>query len=120
MAGGDNSTLLARPRLDWDCDVCENQPLDFNITGMPCINNITMRRLRNNPSILCVLNKFFTTKFWELIVAEANKFAAQNKVRPNGKIDDKWFNLTVDKLKTFFALCLLTSQVKTANLRDYS
>jgi len=61
----------------------------------------------------------FDDKFWEILVTETNLFARQtiNNERKKRKVDDTWYPVTFDKLKAYYALCILMAQVRKPNIQ---
>jgi hypothetical protein len=94
-----------------------DKPTQKPFHGVPGINCNVTGLLSEEVRPAHVFNMFVETDFWLHLVAQVNKYAASTTVQndsgsPNSGMESKWFDTTVDELKTCISLCIMRSCVK--------
>lgn len=75
-----------------------------------------------NITALQMVNKILTEELWKILVIESNRYANQtmlDETRTLKKFEDNWRDINIDEIKTYFALCILMSQVKKSSVQSY-
>ncbi|GFT52704.1 ATP-dependent RNA helicase A [Nephila pilipes] len=96
---------------DWIWKEIDNVPEIKTITGMPGVNPLTMQKLGANLKSLEVFEEVLNMNFWEILSTETNRCAEQEIKKehcPSKKIDVEWFPVTVDEMKAYFTLCIMS------------
>jgi len=75
--------------------------------------------LGTNAIRLCVLKQVLSDDFFEMIVRETNRYAAQMNMEHNTKMSKEWFPVTNDEIRAYFSLCTIMSQVKKSKIDMY-
>lgn len=108
-----------RPRLEnsqteWTWKTTDNEPQIKQFTATSGIKPNVLQRLGSDPSALKVFSEVFTEQFWELLAKETNIYAEQiiTEGSKKKKIDNEWFQMSVDEMKAYFALSIIMTQVK--------
>ena len=104
---------------EWNWKEKQNIVNIKQFTETPSINPLVLRRLGTNATPLCVLKQFLSDDFFEMIVRETNRYAAQINMERNTKMSKKFFPVTNDKIKAYFSLCIIMSQVKKSKIDLY-
>jgi hypothetical protein len=98
----------------WNTDSVQISKIPF--TGVPGLCRLAELNLGRNPTPYDIYKIIFGDDFFQMIADETNRFAKQKHAT---KPDDKWFDVSADEIKAFFAICILQSQVKKNTLRSY-
>lgn len=87
----------------------EKHTNNLKIFWNSCIKASVSNNLSENPGLLELFFIIFDNKFWEIFVAETNRFAyqAMHDERKKQKVDDTWYPVTLDEMKAYYALCIL-------------
>lgn len=91
---------------------------------MPGINGNVTGSLLEEVRPVHVFNMFVETDFWLLLLAQVNKYTVRTIVQNDGgcsynSMESKWFDTTVDELKSFISLCIIQSCVKKDTLQAH-
>lgn len=116
MSSSDDSDVAED---EWNWREKENIVNIKQFTETSGINPLVLRRLGTNATPLCVLNQVLCDDFFEMIVRETNRYAAQMKMEQNTKMNQEWFPVTNDEIKAYFSLCIIMSQVKKSKIDMY-
>lgn len=107
---------------EWIWEEIDNVPKIKKFTEMSGVNALILRKLGANPKSFDVLEEVLNMNFWEILSTETNRYAEQElkkEYRTSKKMDVEWFPVTVDEIKAYFALCIIMSQIKKADLKMY-
>ncbi|XP_015598511.1 piggyBac transposable element-derived protein 4-like [Cephus cinctus] len=103
----------------WNWTEEENIVNIKQFTETPGINPLVLRTLGANSTPLCVLKQILSDDFFQMIVTETNRYAAQMNMQRNTKMSKDWFPVTSDEIKAYFSLCIIMSQVKKSKIDLY-
>ncbi|KAI4490573.1 hypothetical protein M0804_003517 [Polistes exclamans] len=76
-------------------------------------------KLGINAAPLCVFKQVLCDDFFEMIVTEMNRYAAQIKMEQNTKMNQEWYPLTNDEVKAYFALYIIMSPITKSKIDMY-
>ncbi|KAG7202527.1 hypothetical protein KM043_009727 [Ampulex compressa] len=87
----------------------KNAPIVWKYSEHHGIKASVLNNLSDNPRILDRFFIKFDNKFWEILVAETNRFADQtiHGERKKRYVEDTWYPVTLDEIKAYYALCIL-------------
>ncbi|XP_015436675.1 PREDICTED: piggyBac transposable element-derived protein 4-like [Dufourea novaeangliae] len=105
---------------EWNWKEEENIVNIKQFTATSGINCLVSRRLGINATTLCVFKEVLCDDFFEIIVRETNRYAAQMKMVEVTKMKEEWCPLTNDEVRAYFALCIIMSQIKKSKIDMYS
>ncbi|XP_046142213.1 piggyBac transposable element-derived protein 4-like [Osmia bicornis bicornis] len=105
----------------WIWQEVKNTPIVWKYSEHHGIKASVLNNLSNNSRILDLFFIIFDNKFWEILVTETNRFAQQtiHNEHKRRHVDDTWYPVTLDEMKTYYALCILMGQVKKSNIQLY-
>lgn len=105
----------------WIWQKVKNTPIVWKYSEHHGIKASVLNNLSDNSRILDLFFITFDNKFWEILVTETNRFADQtiHDERKKRYVDDTWYPVTLDEIKTYYALCILMGQVKKSNIQLY-
>jgi len=97
-----------------------DRPSKFHFTGNPRIKPAIIQNLPPEPNPLEVFQLMVHDSLWDEIATETNRFAVQfYDKNPNSPTISQWFPTLSHEIKAYFALCVLTAQLKKPNLQSY-
>ncbi|CAD1479327.1 unnamed protein product, partial [Heterotrigona itama] len=96
---------------EWNWKEKENIVNIKQYTETSSINALVLRRLGTNATPLCVVKQVLCDcDFFETIVRETKRYAAQMRIEQNTKVNEEWFSITTDEIRAYFSLCIIMSQ----------
>ena len=104
---------------EWNWKEKENIVSIKQFTATSGITCSVLQRLGMDGIPLCVFKEVLCDDFFEIIVRETNRYAAQTRIEEDSKKKGEWYPLTKDELRAYFALCIIMSQTKKSKIDMY-
>ncbi|KAK8770142.1 hypothetical protein V5799_013393 [Amblyomma americanum] len=100
----------------WEADDTVKKVAKNTFCGQPGIKRAIQLQVGANPSSLVMFNALLGDEIWSTIALHTNAFACEKqRLHP----DPSWHETTPDEMKTYFAMCVLMSQVKKSSIQSY-
>lgn len=100
----------------WEEDDSVEKIVKHSFSGQPGIKRSIELQVGGSPTALGMFNALLGVAIWSIIALHTNAFAREKQLLHP---DSSWHETTADKMKAYFALCVLMSQVRKSSIQSY-